>query len=275
MTDPASASPSTHPRSGRNGGRGRSRGPGSDIDQLRRWNVGAGFLHLAQAVVLVVLSTDVSLPVTSTFATGQPGQPVTPDRLGLVFTYRLGYAVALFSFLSAFFHFLVASPWGWPRYCRELAAHRNRFRWVEYSLSASLMIVLIAGITGISDVAALIALFGANAAMIFFGWIMEIHEDPGQDVDWAPFVFGCIVGAVPWVAIAVYLIGAGSAVPGFVYGIYVTLLIAFNCFAVVQLLQYRAQGRWSDYQRGERAYITLSFVAKSLLAWQIFANVLV
>ena len=136
------------------------------------------------------------------------------------------------------------------------------------------MIVLIAGITGISDAAALVGLFGANAAMIFFGWVMETTNRAGEGVDWAPFVFGSIVGAVPWIAIAVYLFGAGSDVPTFVYGIFVTIFVAFNCFAVNQWLQYRAKGRWADYLHGERTYIVLSLVAKSLLAWQIFANTL-
>lgn len=169
----------------------------------------------------------------------------------------------------------MASPWGWPRYQRELSAGRNRFRWVEYSLSASLMIVLIAGLTGISDVVALMGLFAVNASMILFGWLMETTNEAGKNVDWTPFVFGSLAGAVPWIAIAVYLIGAGGDVPNFVYGIFVTLFLAFNCFAVVQLLQYRGRGRWADYLRGERTYVILSFVAKSLLAWQIFANVLV
>jgi hypothetical protein len=40
-------------------------------------------------------------------------------------------------------------------------------------------------------------------------------------------------------------------------------------------LQYRARGRWADYLHGERAYVWLSLVAKSLLAWQVSANVLV
>ncbi len=59
---------------------------------------------------------------------------------------------------------------------------RNRFRWVEYTLSASLMIVLIAGITGVSDIAALIGLFGVNASMIFFGWLMETTSQSGHAV---------------------------------------------------------------------------------------------
>ncbi len=241
---------------------------------LRPFNLVAGAAHLIQAVAILVLSSDLAIPVTATFASGPPGEPVTADRLEELFAYQLGPAVAAFSLLSALFHVLVASPWGWPRYQRELTAGRNRFRWVEYSLSASLMIVLIAGITGITDVAALVALFGVNAAMILFGWLMETTNRRDRRLDWTPFVFGSLAGAVPWVAIGIYLAGSGSAVPNFVYGIFLTLFLAFNCFALVQLLQYRGNGRWADYLHGERAYIVLSLVAKSLLAWQVFANVL-
>jgi hypothetical protein len=59
-----------------------------------------------------------------------------------------------------------------------------------------------------------------------------------------------------------------------VYGIFVSLFILFNISALNQWLQYRRLGRWSDYLVGERAYITLSLVAKSLLAWQVFAGTL-
>ena len=243
--------------------------------RLRRLNLGAGTLHALQGAAMLALSNGLTLPVSATFATAQPGQAVDAARLTTLFSYRLGPAVAAFLLLSAFFHFLVASPWGFPRYVRELEAQRNRFRWVEYSLSASLMIVLIAGITGITDIAALIALFGVNASMILFGWLMETTSRPGAHVDWTPFVFGSIAGTVPWIAIVIYLVGAGSGTPTFVYGIFVSIFVLFNCFAINQWLQYRAHGAWRDYLHGERVYIVLSLIAKSLLAWQIFANVLV
>ncbi len=252
--------------------------PGSandgSVGRLRRWNLVAALFHLTQAIVIVVLSTDLALPVGATWATAQPGEPLSGDRLVELFSYRLGWAVAVFSILSAAFHMLVASPWGWPRYVAELGREQNRFRWVEYSLSASLMIVLIAGLVGIVDIAALLALFGVNASMILFGWLMETSSRPQGEVSWTPFVFGCIAGAFPWTAILVYLVGADT-VPGFVYGIFVSLFVFFNCFALNQWLQYRRIGPWRSYQFGERAYIVLSFTAKSALAWQIFANVLV
>ena len=52
--------------------------------------------------------------------------------------------VAAFLFISAAAHWLVASPgiYGW--YLGNLDRGRNYARWIEYSLSASLMMVLIA-----------------------------------------------------------------------------------------------------------------------------------
>jgi hypothetical protein len=84
---------------------------------------------------------------------------------------------------------------------------------------------------------------------------------------------------VPWLAILILVIGPNAPrevqIPGFVYGIIVSLFVFFNSFALVQYLQYRGKGKWSDYLRGERAYIVLSLVAKSLLAWQIFSGTLI
>lgn len=66
----------------------------------------------------------------------------------------------------------------------------------------------------------------------------------------------------------------GNETPGFVYGIVLSLFVLFNCFALVQWKQYRANGKWANYLRGERTYLMLGFVAKSLLAWQILASTL-
>ena len=41
------------------------------------------------------------------------------------------------------------------------------------------------------------------------------------------------------------------------YGIFFSLFLLFNCFAVNQWLQYKQVGKWSDYLIGERTYITL------------------
>jgi hypothetical protein len=241
--------------------------------RLRWYNLLMGLVHAAQGVAVLLLSNDFSLPVTATFMEGPPG---TTGVLRELFTLPLGPAVALFLFLSAAAHWIIAAPgvFGWYR--ANLERNRNYARWIEYSLSSSLMIVLIALITGISDVAALIALFGVNASMILFGWLMEKYEQPGHP-SWLSYWFGVLAGAVPWVAIGIYLWAPGVAAepPAFVYGIFVSLFVFFNSFAINMVLQYRQVGPWRSYVFGESVYILLSLTAKSALAWQVFANTLV
>lgn len=241
---------------------------------LRRDNAIAGVVHLAQAIGVLLLATSFALPVTASYLQGPPG--TAPQDPLTLFEIPTGAAVAAFLALSALAHALVCTGW-WRSYLADLDRSRNPARWVEYSVSSSLMIVLIAQLVGISDVAALVALFGVNAAMILFGWLQERYEEPGGH-GWLPFTFGCVAGIIPWLAIGTYLLSPGSASsatpPGFVYGIFISLFVFFNSFALNQWLQYRARGRWSDYLFGERIYIVLSLTAKSVLAWQIFAGTL-
>src|SRR3954462_5289741 len=139
---------------------------------LRRGNAALAALHATQAAVILALSTAFALPVTGAFMEAQPGSG-TPEQ-DLLFDLRIGPLVGAFLLLAALDHGLVALPPFRARYERALAAGVNPFRWLEYSLSASLMVVLIAMLTGIADYVALLALFAANAAMIFFGWLMEL-----------------------------------------------------------------------------------------------------
>jgi hypothetical protein len=246
--------------------------PEGRASSLRRWNVGIGSLHAAQGIAVLALATAFALPVTGSWLSGPPGTPAgAPSTL---FEVSVAGGVALFLFLSAGFHWLVAAPRVFGRYTAGLAADHNYFRWAEYSLSSSVMIVLIAMLTGISDIAALIAIFAANAAMIFFGAVQERYESPGGSL--LPFWMGCVIGIAPWLAIGVYLSSPGSSAepPAFVYAIFISLFLFFNIFAVNMWLQYRRVGRWRSYLFGERTYIVLSLVAKSLLAWQVFAGTL-
>lgn len=142
------------------------------------------------------------------------------------------------------------------------------------------MILQIALITGVTDLAALIVIAFANVAMILFGWLMEMANAPDRSTWWTAFWFGCIAGAGPWVANVVSIVvnvSRGGAVqpPGFVYGIIVNLFLLFNSFAINQLLQYRKVGWWRDHLHGGTAYIVLRLAAESVLARQIFANTLI
>jgi len=244
------------------------------LGRLRLWNVGVGLILAVEAVAIALLTNDFSLPVTSTYMSGPPG---TPAQLTHLFDFPLGWGVFAFVAISALALLTIASPRVFERYKAGLLRDRNYGRWIEYFFSSSLMIVLISMLTGISDVAALIAIFGVNASMILFGLLMEKYETPGRP-SWLSFLFGCFAGAIPWVAVALYVLTPGTAgptPPGFVYGIVISLFLFFNVFAVNMWLQYHKVGRWRDYLFGEKAYIVLSLTAKSLLAWWVFSAVLI
>jgi hypothetical protein len=241
------------------------------ISHLRTWNIVVGSILAIQAILLAALTNDFSLPVTATLMSGPPG---TAPELHHLFNIATGWGVFAFLAISGLALLLIASPWVFPWYKRNLLQNKNYGRWIEYFFSSSIMIVLISQITGISDIAALLAIFGINACMILFGALQEKYEKPGGG--WLPFWFGSFAGIIPWIGIVIYVVAPGLDVspPGFVYGIIVSLFIFFNCFAVNMILQYKKVGAWKDYLYGEKVYIILSLTAKALLAWQVFFPVL-
>ena len=242
------------------------------LSSLRIWNIIVGLILAVQAIVMAILTNDFSLPVTATFMEGAPGSVST---LHHIWDIQTGWGVFTFMAISALSLLIIASPWVFPWYKRNLIQNRNYGRWIEYFFSSSIMIVLISQITGISDIAALLTIFGINASMILFGALQEKYEKPGRP-SWLPFWFGSFSGIIPWIAIVIYVWAPGLTVspPGFVYGIIISLFIFFNCFAVNMVLQYKQVGPWRDYLFGEKVYIILSLTAKALLAWQVFFSVL-
>ncbi len=225
---------------------------------------------------MLIVSSDFTLPVNASFLQLDPDTELLKPVPETLFNLQIGPVVASFLFASALAHFAVSLPpiYGW--YAKNLSKGANYARWIEYAVSSSIMIVVISMLVGIYDAASLLLVFALNAAMILFGWMMELHNQTTSKTNWTAYWFGVLAGVVPWLGVSLYLAGSESRgdVPGFVYGIYISLFLFFNVFAVNMVLQYKKVGKWRDYLFGERAYIVLSLTAKSLLAWQVFAGTL-
>jgi len=247
------------------------------FSRLRRFNLIMAFLHALQGITMIVLSSDFSLPVTTSFVEFSQTTQKLFTQLQTVFELRVGLLVAGFLFLSALAHLLVSLPGIYEWYVANLKKGANYARWIEYAFSSSLMIVIIGMLVGVYDVLTLVLLFGLNAMMILFGWMMELHNQTTEKTNWTSFLFGSIAGFIPWVVVALYLFNAGEGdfkAPTFVYWIYFSIFLFFNSFAINMVLQYKKAGKWRNYLYGERAYIILSLIAKSLLAWQVWAGTL-
>lgn len=243
---------------------------------LRMFNLVAAALHAVQGLVVTILSRSFDVPVSGSYLSfNQATQSLEPTTAHL-FNLSLPLLIAGFFFLSSVAHLYIATLYN-KKYNADLKTGINKMRWVEYSLSASIMMVAIALLVGVYDAMSLLMIFGFVAVMNLLGLVMEIHNQTTEKTNWISYWLGCLAGIIPWIVIAFYFwlsAEKGSAAPTFVYWIFVSIFIFFSCFAVNMVLQYKKIGPWKDYIYGERVYIILSLVAKSLLAWQVFAGTL-
>jgi hypothetical protein len=248
------------------------------LQKLRRFNLIMGGFHLVQGLIMAFLATRViqtiaefQPTITQFYLTFNPATRSLEVASRELFELPFGFLVASFLLISAVAHGLIVLMS--ERYFADLRKGINKFRWFEYALSSSVMIVLIATLFGIYDIASLVLIFIVNASMNLFGLTMEQLNSGSEKtrVNWGPFIWGCIAGIAPWIAIVIYMFGTGNfgMVPWFVWAIVGTYFVAFNTFPINMILQYKRIGKWKDYLYGEKNYIVLSLVAKSILAWLV------
>jgi hypothetical protein len=248
---------------------------------LKRLNIYAGILHLISGLLILGLSLLLTwnrdIYTFYLHFNVAPGVFKVQPEPQVAFTLMyLGVILASFPIISALAHFTIAFLKN-KEYNENLKKGTNPYRWIEYAISSSIMIVVIATFTGVWDLWSLVMIFVLNALMNMFGYEMEKLNQYTEKVDWSNYILGCIAGFTPWVVMAAYFVAAlGSSAtkpPTFVYLILVVYFLLFCSFAVNMVLQYKGVGKWKDYLYGERTYIVLSFVAKLLLTWLVFTGV--
>lgn len=251
---------------------------------LKKFNLYAGVLHLITGVLMLFLgltlewSQDVyTIYLDFEVVSIDPFEFIVQPTPTILFTLtNIGVILASFPLMSAFAHFMIAYPLN-ERYVANLQKGMNPYRWYEYSVSSSVMIFLITFLLGIWDIWSLVMIVVLNAMMIMFGYLTEVLNQYTEKTKWSPFILGCISGGTPWVVLFGYFAAAISVTetqpPTFVYIIIFMYFILFNIFALNMLLQYKKVSKWKDYLYGERMYIVLSLIAKTLLAWLVFAGI--
>lgn len=251
---------------------------------LKKLNIGAGIFLLAQGILMLILGylLDWNRNIYTFYLKFKivsivpPNFQVLPDPQVIFTLNNLGIILSSFLLVSGVALLLIAFVRN-KTYVENLKKGMNPYRWYEYAITSSLMLVIIATFVGVWDLWSLVMIFVLNAIMIMFGYMMEKINYYTKKTDWSAYFLGCISGFIPWVVLAAYFFAAlGSSEtnpPTFVYFTLLIYFIMFNTFSINMILQYAGTGKWKDYLYGERVYILLSFIAKTILAWLVFLGV--
>ena len=247
-------------------------------------------IHLSQGIAYVVLSLlyDAQFPFTITVPLGRPGKNETIYETRILTHANPLVVISAMMFVTSFFHLIRGCLQRHDDYA--LLNNKDRetdrfFRWTEYSISSTLMIVVIFMESGISDLYAVVCGAAANFAMICFGFAGDLTDPLGRPkFQRITFLCGTITAMGPWSCIFSQLVFLGNQVPLLVYGIVVSLFLLFFGFAVNELTYIATfPGTITKNKREETflelrdsaefRYQILSVVSKTLLGALLAADI--
>jgi len=200
-------------------------------------------------------------------------------------------AVVLFYVVTAFTHLIYANFWK-TGYLKAIDEKHNPVRWVEYSVSATVMIYIVCLTVGVRDVTALIPIIGANIATMYSGYIAEeairVYDFDGAlrslILGWVLQIF---IFATIFLKFSQTLGDVGAIVdgvtgekkykiPGFVYFVIIPTFLYYASFGVVAVLwymnakrTYERVGVLPSFDGTEKWYLYLSLFSKLFLGLYI------
>ncbi len=179
--------------------------------------------------------------------------------------------IVIFFAITAGFHLLYALN---PRgiYSNAIKNGNNFMRWIEYSITATIMIVIISLLSGVKDFRSYIILITSTIAMMYTGQMFETSSGASR---WIPILVGFILLIGVWSVITSSFNSAIDSVkefsektdstrkiPSWLYAIVYVLLFFYALFGLVPVAQIAIGGK---YKRYEYSYLTLSLIAKVTL----------
>lgn len=247
--------------------------------QLQTLHACAAVLHLAQFVATVTMYSTIEaiysfeLPVHVSYVSMI--NSTAAIEMQHLFDFRVAIIPPIFFILTGVSHIVSATE-------TNFATLRKR-RWQEYSVTATMMIIGIALLSGIWDLGTLLLIALLNREMIYLGDAMDKEYPVAAGsaagsyvrqghVSWTPFYRGCVYGIFIWLVIFLsYGVAAHHAdIPDFVTAIVLVYFLCFMSFAGAAVYGYTYP---NSVETTEKIYVYLSFIAKTLLAWILFGSI--
>jgi hypothetical protein len=138
-------------------------------------------IHLVAAGVTYGILRNVSTPVYLDFSLSDtkiveetviPDQPFNIELERINSPVGILQALMFFYVFTGFVHIYYANIWK-TGYIKAIDDHHNPIRWIEYGISATVMIYVVSIVSGVRDVSAILPILGANAATMYTGYIAE------------------------------------------------------------------------------------------------------
>jgi len=193
-----------------------------------------------------------------------------PEQVASITTVQ--YLLVGFFFITAIFHaiyYFTADG----LYSQMIQNQNNYLRWIEYAISSTMMLYVIAFISGVKDVNIYRSIFIINIAMIYTGQLVEEKLIKGED--WRiPMILGFVLLIVEFMIIVsdfqsriedVKKIAGtqGKTIPDWIKYMIWILFIFFSSFGFISLYGAYSQ---APYEKIEKLYLIFSLLAKATLA---------
>ena len=261
---------------------------------LRNLNFFAFLLHLFSGIIITILlfamnediNFNTNLYAYKINSISEDGKTVTfdygdNDAPELENSGKALKLVLIFIFLiTAFFHFFYCGDvFGFNKlnkiYIDEVKSGKNRIRWIEYGITASMMIYIYCVISGVKDIFTVLLIVLFNIVLMSFGYFLELPDD--KQAKLAAIIMGFfilfIIFAVSYYQFVGNLEAAkndGFEIPDFVYGVVLAMVFWWISFGIVGVLYYKASLKGNvDFTRYEKYYVFLSFVSKAFMGYYI------
>lgn len=240
---------------------------------LWRLNVAGAALHGASFIAALVVSIIYASQSFQTELTTDFRYDERTTQLRSLGYYSIIWVDLPFPLITCLFHAAIAfvpSVWHYYRHSVIKLDRGNALRWLEYSITASLMTWVILQLSGVTNVLTLIVVgVLANIALQWQGHLQERL----QRRSWVPTAVGWIIFMGQWTIILTYFftLVTSIAAPWFVYVIVIGL---FFLFAVFGLIQFAYMMEWirSAYVQ-EICYLVMSLTAKLFLTWNLLIGI--